>query len=230
MPSRLKQRLIAEFIGTAVLTAVVVGSGILASRLTHDTSLIVLLGTVATVPALGVLIWVLGPISGAHFNPAVSLVMRLRGAVNNSTMVAYIAVQCAGAVLGAVIANLMYELPALSISHTARGGMGRFLGEVVATAGLLAIVCIVIDRGLSRLIPVAVPAWIASASLFTSSTAFANPAVTLGRVFSDSSPGIAPNSAVAFAGAQFLGAFIGLLISRAGSTSAIGEPDVIRQR
>ena len=230
MEHRPGRALSAEFAGTAVLTAVVVGSGLMAANLTHDTAVALLLNAVSTVSALGLLIWALGPISGAHFNPAVSLVMCIRGSLSTAAAAGYIVAQCAGAVAGASLANLMYEQPALSISGTARGGLGQLLGEFVATAGLLAVICMALDRGAASQVPVLVPAWIASACLFTSSTALANPAVTLGRVFSDSFAGIAPASVGGFATAQAVGALVGVALARVAVSQTKEESHVISQR
>lgn len=211
----LRRQVATEFVGTAALTSVVVGSGRMATALTTDHAVALLLNDVATVAALGLLIWALGPVSGAHFNPVVTLVMRLRSALSAAASAGYVMAQTFGAVAGAVLANLFYDESAVSVSTTNRGGTGQLVAEAVATAGLVAVICIAVDRGRSQLIPVLVPAWIASAYLFTSSTSFANPAVTVGRIFTDSFAGIAPSSVGAFIVAQVVGALIGVVAARA---------------
>jgi glycerol uptake facilitator-like aquaporin len=206
---------IAEFVGTAILVTVIVGSGIMATNLTRDVGVALLLNDVATVLVLGLLIWILGSTSGAHFNPVVSLIMTLRTAISAGTMLVFVVAQILGGVVGAIVANTMYARAAISVSHTVRGGSGQLLAEVIATAGLVAIICIGVDRGQSAHLKFAVPAWIASAYVFTSSTSFANPAVTIGRIFSDSFAGISPHSISGFIAAQCVGAFIGFAGARA---------------
>jgi glycerol uptake facilitator-like aquaporin len=159
--------------------------------------------------ALGLLIWTLGPISGAHFNPAVSGVALVRGEIAPREAAAYVPAQVCGAITGAVLANLMFALPAVEFSTTQRTGVNLLLGEVVATAGLLWIIGALTRTGTGRLGPVLVPAWIGSAYFFTSSTSFANPAVTIGRAFTDTFAGIAPASVLLFIAAQLVGAAIG---------------------
>ena len=206
---------VAEFVGTAILVTVVVGSGIMATNLTRDVGVALLLNDIATVLVLGLLIWILGSTSGAHFNPVVSLIMTLRKAISGGTLLVFVVAQILGGVVGAMVANTMYARAAISVSHTVRGGSGHLLAEVIATAGLVAIICIGVDRGQSGHLKFAVPAWIASAYVFTASTSFANPAVTIGRVFSDSFAGISPHSVAGFIAAQFVGAFIGFAGARA---------------
>ena len=230
MPHRPWRAISAEFVGTAILTTVVIGSGYLASSLTRDTGLALLMNAVSTVTALGLLIWALAPVSGAQFNPAVSLVLRLRGELSNSLMLAYIAAQCVGAAAGAALANTMYGQQVLSLSTTPRDGLGQLIGEVVATAGLVAAICLALQRGAGPHIPVLVPVWIASACLFTASTALANPAVTLGRVLTDSFTGIMPASAAGFIAAQTVGALCGAVAARALATPAKEDTHVITAR
>ena len=206
--------LASEFIGTLVLVMVVVGSGIMGTRVSQDTGIALGLNAASTIFALGLLIWILGPISGAHFNPVVTAVMVWRRELPLRDLAPYVISQCAGAILGAGVANVMYGAKAFETAATHRNGAGLFIGEVVATAGLLWVICSFSDRGAGRWIPMAVPAWIGSAYLFTSSTSFANPAVTVGRMFSDSFAGIAPSSAPAFVIAQCIGAVVGLLLTR----------------
>lgn len=222
----LREKLTAEFVGTGLLTAVVVGSGRMGTGLTDDRAVALLLNAVATVAAPGLLIWTFAPISGAHFNPAVTVIMRLRGGVSTAATWGYVIVQASGAIAGAVLANVLYDQSAMSISRTDRGGLGQLIAEIVATAGLVAIICTSVERGHQRLLPVLVPAWIISAYLFTSSTSFANPAVTLGRVFSDSFAGISPASVAPFVCAQVVGAMLGWVVARSMSNSRKESADV----
>jgi glycerol uptake facilitator-like aquaporin len=204
-------RLFAEWLGTALLVASVVGSGIMAERLAGDNDALALLAnTMATVCALFVLIEILAPVSGAHFNPAVTLILALRREFPWRLCLPYCAVQVAGAVCGALLANGMFGLSVLQFSGHGRSGAGQWLGEVVATMGLV----LVVLRGNPRHVPFLVAAWIGAAYWFTSSTSFANPAVTLGRMFSDSFAGIHPGSAPPFIAAQLAGALLGWQISR----------------
>jgi len=209
----LGRRLAEEALGTAMLVAAVVGSGIMASRLTDDVGLQLLINAVATVAALGVLIWTLGPISGAHFNPAVTAVAGVRREVAPRESVACIGAQVVGALLGVALANIMFGLPAWQASTTSRTGAGLLLGEVVATAGLLWVIGALTRTGHGHLGPVLVPAWIGSAYFFTASTSFANPAVTVGRAFTDTFAGIAPSSVLPFVLAQLAGAGAGAVLT-----------------
>jgi len=210
------RRLLSEALGTALLLAAVVGSGIMAERLSGGNMAVALLAnTFATVGALYVLIEVLGPVSRAHFNPAVSLVMRLRGELAAGLLLPYIAAQLVGAVLGAWLANVMFDLPLLQWSAKLRGGSGQWIGEVVATAGLL----LLILRAPPSRVAAMIAAWIGAAYWFTSSTSFANPAAVVGRMFSDSFAGIAPASAAGFVLAEVVGAGLGLLLH-----GLLGEP------
>jgi glycerol uptake facilitator-like aquaporin len=183
----LTRRLVAEFLGTGLLVAVVIGSGIAAQRLSpDDTGLQLLQNSLTTVFGLGVLILLFGPVSGAHFNPVVSTVDwalgRPRGTgLPGRDVAAYTAAQIVGGIGGAVVANLMFELPAVTISATARSGPGLWLGEIVATAGLIAVIVALARTGRAALSAVAVASWIGAAYWFTSSTSFANPAVTIAR-------------------------------------------------
>jgi glycerol uptake facilitator-like aquaporin len=223
------RRATAEGIGTATLVAAVVGSGIMATRLTADVGLQLLINAVATVGALAVLIWSLGPISGAHFNPAVTLVATARAEMRRSEAGLYIAAQILGALLGAVVAHVMFELPAVTLATKQRTGLGQWLGEIVATAGLLALIGALTRTGLGRLGPALVPAWIGAAYFFTSSTSFANPAVTIGRAITDSFSGIAPGDVPGFIVAQLLGAALGAALTevfypRAGTPEPLDLP------
>ena len=203
------RRVAAEFLGTMVLVAAVVGSGIMATTLTEDVGVQLLMNMLATVLVLGLLIWTLGPISGAHFNPAVTGVALVRHEIPAREGAAYIPAQVGGAITGAILANLMFDLPAAELSTTVRSGWNLLLGEVVATAGLLWIIGALTRTGNGRLGPLLVPAWIGAAYFFTSSTSFANPAVTVGRAFTDTFAGIAPSSVLPFIVAQLVGAAIG---------------------
>jgi glycerol uptake facilitator-like aquaporin len=207
-------KLIAEFVGTGVLAATVVGSGIMATSLTKDVALQLLIVAVATVFILAVLIQMLAPISGAHFNPAVSLVDFLNKGLSAKKLVLYVVVQVFGGVLGVITANAMFELPGIQASAHTRSGAGLWLGEVVATAGLILVIQLVGAQKSGKYIPFAVAGWIGAAYFFTSSTSFANPAVTFARAFSDTFAGIELSSVPAFILAQLIGAGVGLLLSR----------------
>jgi arsenate reductase len=207
-----RDRLVAELLGTALLLAAVVGSGVMAQRLTSDIGIQLLVNAVATVAVLGVLISSLGPISGAHFNPAVTLAQAVRGAHRWSDVGPYVAVQLVGGVVGTAVANVMFGLPALHWSHHVRTGPGLWLGEVIATGGLVLAIGLVREGGDRA--SLVVPAWILGAYFFTSSTSFANPAVTLARAFTNSFAGIAPASVPAFAAAQAVGAAGAVLLLR----------------
>jgi len=205
------RRLFAEGLGTALLLAIVIGSGIMAERLAGGNVAIALLAnTLATVGGLYVLIEVLGPVSGAHFNPAVSVVMALRGALPRSLLAPYVVAQLAGAVLGAWLAHAMFDVAILQFSTKLRGGPGQWLAEVVATAGLL----LVILRAPAARVAAMVACYIGAAYWFTASTSFANPAAAFARMFSDSFAGIAPASVPGFVVAQCVGAGLGALIHR----------------
>ncbi len=207
----LPRRLLAEGIGTLLLVAIVIGSGIMAERLAGGNVAVALLAnTLATVFGLFVLIEIFGPVSGAHFNPAVSAVMAWRGALPRNELLPYVLVQLAGAVLGAWLAQAMFELPFPQWSTKLRSGNGQWLAEFVATAGLL----LTILRAPAGRAAVLVAAWIGAAYWFTASTSFANPAVALGRMFSDSFAGIAPGHVPAFVAAQLLGAATGAALAK----------------
>jgi len=202
----LPRRLFAEALGAALLLAIVIGSGIMGERLAGGNVAIALLGnTLATGAGLVVLIAMFGPISGAHFNPAVTLAMMLRGRIAPPEAIAYVAMQILGAVLGVWAAHAMFAEPLLQISSHARDGLSQALSEAVATFGLLATIFCV-SRFRPDFTAVAVGLYITAAYWFTASTSFANPAVTLARGLSDTFAGIAPHSAPAFIGAQIVGA------------------------
>lgn len=215
MSAPLPRRLLAELVGTALLVAVVVGSGIAAQQLSPgQIGLQLLENSMATVFGLGVLILLFGPVSGAHFNPVVSGVDWLLGrrsetGLRGRDVAAYTLAQCAGAILGALLANAMFDLAVVQISTKARSSGGHWIGEIVATAGLIALIFALARTGRAGLSAGAVGSYIGAAYWFTSSTSFANPAVTIGRIFSDTFAGIAPGSAPGFILAQVLGAAVG---------------------
>ncbi|TMD99360.1 MAG: aquaporin family protein [Chloroflexi bacterium] len=203
------RRATAEFIGTALLLIAVVGSGIAAQRLSpHDTGIELLENALATGAALVAIILAVGSVSGAHLNPAVSVVDAIFGGLRWRELGAYLAAQVSGAVVGVMLANLMFSLPAVSIAEHARSSSNLWLGEVVATFGLLLVVFGVVRSGRTATVPFAVGAYITGAYWFTSSTSFANPAVTVGRMFSNTFAGIAPASVAAFVAAQLVGAAV----------------------
>lgn len=200
------RRLTAELTGTAFLVAGVVGSGIMAQRLTDDRGLQLLQNAAATAGVLVALILALGAASGAHFNPAVTLVDRVFGGIDTPTAIGYVIAQVVGAILGAIAANVMFDLPAVEWSTTARSGGNLWFAEAIATLGLLVVIFGVVRSGRSTVAAFAVAGYIAGAYYFTSSTSFANPAVTIGRAFSDSFAGIEPASVPMFIVAQLVGA------------------------
>jgi arsenate reductase len=215
MTAALARRLSAELLGSGMLATIVIGSGIAAQRLSPgDVGLQLLENAIATALGLPVLILVFGPVSGAHLNPVVSLVDSASGLRSWTDTALYIPVQVAGCVGGAILANLMFGDPAVTFSTTARLTPAHFLAEVVATAGLILVIFVLARTGRANLTPVAVGAYIGAAYFFTSSSSFANPAITVGRMFSDTFAGIAPSSAPGYIAAQLLGAAIGLLLVR----------------
>jgi glycerol uptake facilitator-like aquaporin len=218
------RRLLAEFIGTLLLTAVVVGSGIAAQQLSpRDGGLQLAENAGATALALFGIIAALTPISGAHLNPVISLVDAAFGRRTWVDAALYIPVQVAGCVAGAIVANLMFASDAISISTMDRLTPAHFVSEIVATAGLVLIVFLLARRGLQRFTPAAVGAYIGAAYFFTSSSSFANPAIAIGRMFSDTFAGIAPTSVVGFVGAELIGGAIGLVLVRLLTGAAANE-------
>ena len=209
---KILRKWLAEYIGTATLVCVVVGSGIMGTNLSKDSGVALLINAFSTIFALALLILIIAPISGAHFNPAVSLVQVLRREMNAVEFLSFISAQIAGAISGAIIANVMFDLEAIQISTNERVSTGTLVGEVIATAGLITVIFVLVVRSQDKLIPVAVAAWIGSAYFFTSSTSFANPAVTIGRVFSDTFAGINPASVLPFIIAQLIGAMLGVAL------------------
>lgn len=202
----LGRRLAAEAIGSAFLIIAVVGSGIMASRLSDDVGLQLLENAAATAGALIGLILMFGAVSGAHFNPVVTLVDRLFGSISTREAGLYVVAQTVGACIGTVIANLMFELPAIELSTKQRSSGALWLSEVVATVGLLLVIHGCVRTGRAAAVPFAVGVWIGGAYWFTSSTSFANPAVTIARTLSDTFAGIEPASAPMFIVMQLIGA------------------------
>jgi arsenate reductase len=218
MSANLARRLGAEFLGSALLVTAVVGSGIMAARLSGaDVGLQLLENSVATMLALAVLILIFGPVSGAHFNPVVSIADWWLGRRSGHGLSArhvglYIPTQIVGAIGGAVLANVMFGLDAVDWSRHSRTGVPLWLGEVVATSGLVLLIFALARSGRSPVAPAAVGAYIGAAYWFTSSTSFANPAVTIGRAFTDSFAGIAPSSVPGFVVAQLIGLAVGAAV------------------
>ena len=186
----------------------------MATNLSEDIGVQLLINTISTVFGLAVLIQILGPISGANFNPVVTMVDLILKRTNFLTLIQYGIAQIAGAITGAILANAMFSHSLIEISTKTRSGGNQYLGEIVATAGLILLINLMVAQEKSALIPVTVAAWIGSAYFFTSSTSFANPAVTIGRIFSDSFAGIAPGCVSKFIAAQLLGALIGLGLTK----------------
>lgn len=212
MPPDFMRKLLGEMVGTALLLAVVIGSGIMAERLSGGNVAIALLAnTLATVGGLYILIEVFGPVSGAHFNPAVSLVMAARGALPRPALVPYIAAQLVGAMLGAWLAHAMFDATVFQFSTKVRSGAGQWIAEAVATGGLL----LVILRAPASRVAAMVACYIGAAYWFTASTSFANPAAAFGRMFSNTFAGISPASVPAFVVAQLIGAGFGVAIHKA---------------
>ena len=215
-PPALPRRLAAEALGSLALTAIVVGSGIAAQTLSPtDVGLQLAENAVVTAFGLLTLIVVLGPISGAHFNPVVTLVEAVLGHRPRREVMGYCLAQTVGCISGAILANLMFERAAVSISTHERITAAHFLAEIVATAGLIVVIFTLVRSGRAQFAAPAVAAYIGAAYFFTSSTSFANPAITIGRVFSDSFAGIAPTSVLGYILAQLIGAALGSGIVRA---------------
>jgi arsenate reductase len=210
------RRLLAEYLGATLLTSVVIGSGIAAQKLSPGaTGLQLLENAAATAAGLFVIILMFGAVSGAHFNPVVSLVDAAFGGTTWRDASAYVPAQVAGCVSGAVLANLMFGLSAVSISTTHRATSGHFLSEVVATAGLVLVIFALARSRRNALAPAAVGAYIGAAYFFTSSTSFANPAIVVGRMLSNTFAGIAPSSAPSFIAAEIVGGIVGFALVRA---------------
>jgi arsenate reductase len=226
------RRLAAEFLGSAFLAAIVIGSGIAAQRLSpSDTGLELLENSAATAAGLFAIILMFGPVSGAHFNPVVSFADAALGGLSWRDAAVYLPAQVAGCVTGAVAANLMFAQAAVSISVKHRASGAHALSEVIATAGLVLVIFALARSGRLSSAPAAVGAYIGAAYFFTSSTSFANPAITIGRVFSDSFAGIAPSAVLGFIAAQLIGGAVGLLVVRVlysrSRVAANAEPAVM---
>ncbi|CAB4684043.1 unannotated protein [freshwater metagenome] len=205
---------LAELVGTAILAMAIVGSGIMATNLTQDVGMQLFIVAFATFLILAVLIQMLGPISGAHFNPAVTVVALINKSISAVTALNYILTQVVGGIVGVIIANVMFKLPAIGSSTHAKTSSNLLLSEVVATAGLILVIQMVSKQNEGRYVPLAVAGWIGSAYFFTSSTTFANPAVTFARAFSDTFTGIELSSVPGFVIAELIGALIGLGIAK----------------
>ncbi|MEA3218479.1 MAG: hypothetical protein QOJ19_4635 [Acidimicrobiia bacterium] len=211
---QLARKLVAEALGTAMLVAIVIGSGIYAERLSTDRGLQLLENSIATGAGLVALILAFGSVSGAHFNPVVTLADRALGGISTRDALAYIPAQILGGCLGAIAANLMFDLDAINLSHHARSSGALWFSEVIATIGLLLVILGVVRSRKAHTAPFAVGGYIAAAYWFTSSTSFANPAVTIARTLSDTFAGIKPSSVPMFVVAQVIGAAIAVVIAR----------------
>lgn len=210
----LARRAVAKALGACLLLLAIVGSGIAADRLTDDAALTLLIHAVVVGLALAAAIAAVGPISGAHLNPAVTVSVAMERGLSWADVPVYIAAQLLGALVGVVSANVMFDVPAISIAETARAGAGLWLSEFIATFGLLAVIWGAIRLHAGATVAAAVNGYVSAAIWFTSSTAFANPAVTIGRIFSDTFTGIAPADAVPFVLVQFVGAIAATLLFR----------------
>ena len=204
---------LSEYLGTTFLLMIVVGSGIMGQSLSDNDSITLLANTIATGSGLIVLLWMFGKISGAHFNPAVSVVMFANGELSSRNFILYGLLQVSGAISGTLLANYMFGLDALQVSVNSRSGLNLYISEVVATFGLL-LVILRVRTVRSELVAPAVGLYITSAYWFTSSTSFANPAVTIGRMFTDTFTGIDPGNVLFFITAQFIGAFLAFGINK----------------
>ena len=220
----LSRRLAAEALGTGLLVATVVGSGIMADKLTDDTALALLGNTLPTGAILVVLITILGPVSGAHFNPAVTMVFALRREIEMNAALAYVVVQIVGGIAGTFLAHAMFELPILQVSDTARTGTGQWIAEAVAAFGLVFTILAGL-RFRSDAIAWLVGLYITAAYWFTASTSFANPAVAIARAFSDTFSGIRPIDVPGFIAAELLGALLAMVFAG----WLLAEPKPIRR-
>lgn len=208
----------AELLGSAVLVMTVIGSGEMAQNLSQDTAVQLLINSLCTAAILYLLITLLADISGAHFNPLVTLIIAYKREMSLGQSLQFIFAQFLGALTGAGLANLLFELPLFTASTHLRTGSHLFLSEIIATAGLIFTIFIAIDQKREKKIPVLVACWIGAAYFFTSSTSFANPAVTFARGWSNTFAGIAPESIAPFIAAQFVGAILGLVLSQSFSS------------
>jgi len=210
------RRLLAEFLGSAFLAALVIGSGIAAQNLSPgDTGLELLENAAATAAGLFAIILMFGPVSGGHFNPVVSFADAFFGGLSWRDAAAYLPAQVAGCIGGAIVANLMFSLAAVSVSAKHRASPAHFLSEIIATLGLILVIFALARTGRSRTAAAAVGAYIGAAYFFTSSASFANPAISIGRMFSDTFAGIAPSSVPSFIGAQIIGGASAVLVIKA---------------
>jgi glycerol uptake facilitator-like aquaporin len=203
---------LAEFIGTATLATVVVGSGIMGENLSSDVGVQLLINAAATGAALWLLITLFAPISGAHFNPVVTGISLYRKEISLKSALLFIAVQVSGAIIGTILANILFNHPAIDISTKSRNGGNLLISEVLATAGLVFVIYQLSTINKGKKVAIGVASWIFAAYFFTSSTSFANPAIAIGRVFSNSFAGIAPHSAATFIPFQIIGAALGYLL------------------
>jgi arsenate reductase len=210
----LPRKVLAEFLGSLLLAALVIGSGIAAQKLSDDVGLQLLENAAATAAGLYAIILMFGPVSGGHFNPVVSLVDAALGGLTWREAAAYLPAQVAGCIGGAVLANVMFDLAPVSISTTHRATVAHGVSEIVATLGLILVIFALVRSGRVERAPAAVGAYIGAAYWFTSSTSFANPAITIGRMFSDTFAGIAPASVIPFILTQFAGGALAVLLLR----------------
>jgi len=215
------RNLVAEFFGAALLLMSIIGSGIMAANLTTDIGIQLIINMLATVLTLGIIIFIFAPISGAQFNPLVTLVELYHKRIDLKNAAAYILAQLSGATVGTMLANLMFEKPAIFHSHHIRSGTGVLLGEILATAGLIFLIQMLGEQSRSDAAWVVIPAWVGSGFFFTSSFIFANPAVTFARAWSDTFAGIAPSSVPNFILAELIGAVLGVI----GAQLFIGQPN-----
>lgn len=209
----LNRRLLAEGLGTLILVATVVGSGIMADALSNDDAVSLLGNTIATGAILFALITILGPISGAHFNPAVSFIFFLRGDLSGRLVCFYVIVQILGGVIGTWAAHGMFELPILQVSTVDRSGFGNCISEIIATFGLVLVIILALSQN-SKSIPMLVGMYISAAYWFTASTSFANPAVAIARSFTDTFAGIRPSELLMFIPAELCGAYVAFILAR----------------
>lgn len=208
----------AEFLGSAILVMTVIGSGKMAQNLSTDTAVQLLINSIATAAILYLLITILADISGAHFNPLVTLIVAYKREISLGQTLQFIFAQFLGALTGAGLANLLFDLPVFTASTNVRSGNHLLLSEIIATAGLIFTIFVAIDQKREKKIPALVACWIGAAIFFTSSTSFANPAVTFARGWSDTFAGIAPESIALFIAAQLIGAVLGLVLSQSLSS------------
>ena len=206
---------LAEFLGTALITLAVVGSAFMATNLSDDPLLQLLVNAIATVLTLTLVIAMFAPISGAHFNPIVTLILAFERKMKSSEILSYISAQIVGGIFGVALANLMFESKLIVISSKSRAFGTHYLGELIATSILILVIMLAIHQQRTGALHYLVPAWIGTAYFATVSTSFANPAVTISRIFTDNFSGINPTSALIFIGVQLVGGFLGLGIARA---------------